>query len=659
MSRPTATPASKSRHNHQPTTLMPPASQVTPVTSPPGTISRFFGSMFRTTSFFRQELHNDDNREDSDILNPDNSSISSTPIFTIHQTVLYIKQVPPIPVIILDIDYTEPSLLCFTVQTQQGHVFDTVSRFLCIIPDHVANYIASFPRPPLEISVGDLTPIHHFPTLDPTSVVVPIPSVNTTVETSIVHPPSTPPAGLASTFSAFTPSTAATLHAVVTLSQRDQTALVTPPSAPALLFDGTPAKMKDLQCQFAEHIDIRNYAKTGFLLIPDADGICRDIFQDSTYLLMEDFVRANDLLLANTSPAGAALRQVSLLLFQRLQNFCTPTFQTTMRANHKLFYKTSFLLYYGTMLERCQLTGIGSIIDVETYRDQLSKSALIALFKRHNFDVILLFSDITRLMAHLLRLGHSKEDMTGTTIQVLTTSPNTSFTRFMDNHRRAFLLKEAPYHATATDTSKFDALHKSASNEYLLLHKDGRYYKAPVSDADGFVLLAGVHNKKRSSASPTAPAAALCTNGETYANKATWEFLCPGPGKPLSKHVENRNWWWCTNHTNHSACTFKNTGQWVQHSPADCRSGTRRGSGRSSRMTGISKPTMPASATTTVPTTTPTNALSSSTVTTGAPLKMRSELASILASGDPTQVACLYAAFQATSNTDIDPGESL
>ena len=56
------------------------------------------------------------------------------------------------------------------------------------------------------------------------------------------------------------------------------------------------------------------------------------------------------------------------------------------------------------------------------------------------------------------------------------------------------------------------------------------------------LLLAGVHKQKRSSAPPTAPAAAPCTDGETYANKATW----------------------------------------VQHSPADCRSGTRRGSGRPS-----------------------------------------------------------------------------
>ena len=46
-------------------------------------------------------------------------------------------------------------------------------------------------------------------------------------------------------------------------------------------------------------------------------------------------------------------------------------------------------------------------------------------------------------------------------------------------------------------------------------------------------------------------------------------------------------------------------------------------------------------------------------VTSGAPLKMRSELTSILESGDPTQVAFLYAPFQAASNTDIDLGESL
>ena len=36
--------------------------------------------------------------------------------------------------------------------------------------------------------------------------------------------------------------------------------------------------MKDLQCQFAEHIEICIYGKTGFLVIPDADGICCDIF---------------------------------------------------------------------------------------------------------------------------------------------------------------------------------------------------------------------------------------------------------------------------------------------------------------------------------------------------------------------------------------------
>ena len=55
----------------------------------------------------------------------------------------------------------------------------------------------------------------------------------------------------------------------------------------------------------------------------------------------------------------------------------------------------------------------------------------------------------------------------------------------------------------------------------------------------------------------------------------------------------------------------------------------------------------------------PAIALSYSAVTSGAPLKMHSELASILESGDPTQVAFLYTAFQATSNTGIYPGKSL
>ena len=74
---------------------------------------------------------------------------------------------------------------------------------------------------------------------------------------------------------------------------------------------------------------------------------------------------------------------------------------------------------------------------------------------------------------------------------------------------------------------------------------------------------------------------------------------------------------------------------------------------------------MSGSFTTTVPASTPNsalapaNALSYFMVTSGAPLKMRSELTSILESDDPTQVAFLYAPFQAASNTDIDLGESL
>ena len=113
MSCPTATPASKRHCNQQPSALMPPASQVTSVTSPPGTISHFFGSMFCTTSLFCHEFHNDDDHGDPNTLNTDGSPILSPPppIFLIQQTVLYIKQVHPVPVLILDTTSTEPSLL--------------------------------------------------------------------------------------------------------------------------------------------------------------------------------------------------------------------------------------------------------------------------------------------------------------------------------------------------------------------------------------------------------------------------------------------------------------------------------------------------------------------------------------------------------------------
>ena len=79
MSCPTATPASKRHCNQQPSALMPPASQVTSVTSPPGTISHFFGSMFCTTSLFCHEFHNDDDHGDPNTLNTDGSPILSPP----------------------------------------------------------------------------------------------------------------------------------------------------------------------------------------------------------------------------------------------------------------------------------------------------------------------------------------------------------------------------------------------------------------------------------------------------------------------------------------------------------------------------------------------------------------------------------------------------
>ena len=96
MSRPTANPASKSHHNHQTSTLMHPASQVTQVTSPPGTISHFFGYMFHTISLFHQELHTDDDHKDFDASNSDNSPTLSLSLLSTLMPRLQLSIHPPL-----------------------------------------------------------------------------------------------------------------------------------------------------------------------------------------------------------------------------------------------------------------------------------------------------------------------------------------------------------------------------------------------------------------------------------------------------------------------------------------------------------------------------------------------------------------------------------
>ena len=87
--------------------------------------------------------------------------------------------------------------------------------------------------------------------------------------------------------------------------------------------------MQDLQCQLGEFMQIEHFHHTGFLSIPDACGVPRDIFRDSNSLVLSDFERAEARLLADTTPAGIALAKLSTLLFLKLQKFVHSGFPGT------------------------------------------------------------------------------------------------------------------------------------------------------------------------------------------------------------------------------------------------------------------------------------------------------------------------------------------
>lgn len=56
--------------------------------------------------------------------------------------------------------------------------------------------------------------------------------------------------------------------------------------------DGLPSSMLDLQHQLGEFMMIEYFPHSGFLSIPDARGVSRDIFGDSNSLVLDDFERA-------------------------------------------------------------------------------------------------------------------------------------------------------------------------------------------------------------------------------------------------------------------------------------------------------------------------------------------------------------------------------
>jgi hypothetical protein len=55
---------------------------------------------------------------------------------------------------------------------------------------------------------------------------------------------------------------------------------------------------------------------------------------------------------------------------------------------------------------------------------------------------------------------------------------------------------------------------------------------------------------------------------DPYAPANAWKWVPPKTGEPRTKTVRNREFHWCTHHTNKE--TNKN-GMWVTHNPADCK----------------------------------------------------------------------------------------
>ena len=91
------------------------------------------------------------------------------------------------------------------------------------------------------------------------------------------------------------------------------------------------------------------------------------------------------------------------------------------------------------------MSGVGTVIDIELAREQLSQSKLVLAFRTHLYDVVKFFADIVRLVDQLSRLGSSKEDLCGAILFALSTCPDADFVRFINALRRDFILKQGSF----------------------------------------------------------------------------------------------------------------------------------------------------------------------------------------------------------------------
>ena len=161
----------------------------------------------------------------------------------------------------------------------------------------------------------------------------------------------------------------------------ERTTITAAPICKDALFDGTPLKIWDLQVQLGEFVEIEHLTNTGFLFIDDYTGVKQNIFCDTAFSELTDFEKADKLQNIGNLKSDQDLQHFLTLLFQKLQNLCTPDFQTTMCTTYKDFYGTSFFLYYAHILEHCNFSGVGVVIDMEQFTKQLTNVKVVYLEK--------------------------------------------------------------------------------------------------------------------------------------------------------------------------------------------------------------------------------------------------------------------------------------
>jgi hypothetical protein len=590
---------------------------------------------------------------------------------------------PPVRAVVLSVDAADPLDITYEIRTQGGLIVDTVSRYLAHAPPSHSIFFSLNDKviyskkgsPPLLVTIhhvdhpayvvqrADGTEFHtlfkFLTSIDSQEVDCFSDTITNATssddnfksasdgQSTTIFSPS--PSVVDISHDQFSPGTRSVVKAFGSMTFKDRENMVKAPMQTDALFDGTPSKMHDLQLQLSEFIELNHLEHTGFLTIPDQSGVERDIFRDAAFLKLPDFERADKLYYSDDNESSRNLRKISALLFQKLQNLCNPEFQATMRSTYKPFYSTSFLLYYSYMLEHCNLSGVGAVIDMEVYMEQLTHTSLTTLFKTHLYDVIRFFAAVIRIMESLHRIGGHQDSMCGPMLVALATCPDPGFVRFILNHRRDFVLHQGLF-SDPRDSIRFDLLRKDVVAEYSLLTKDNRYDVGVP--ADGFVLV--VAGKK----TPTRRSPDV----ETSSNKKDWEYHPPPPGTSQKKDVDGEMHYWCTGHAKSRYSTaFVNTGQWVKHKPHECRMKKRQQEKKDERAPAPALTSAPSALVnaTNLPAVTPavsTLPLTYAGVASGETLPMRAKLKALIDNADPSKMASLYAAAMAD---DLSSGEEL